>query len=258
MQEVCHGCRKNVSQSERRDILAEDRSIEIYEKPESPKSSNDSKHITLSNAIELITGANIDKTTERFVNLCTACFEKVESYVNFRAQLLASFGKSTTVDQTTESPFDRAVPLPLENSPSTTDTEDEINVDEDNGSLELNLISSSTDEADANDSIRDAKLRNDQENNNLYDSEISNDSADLAMPKAVFPKIQENDIELEIDVCSGEDDEVLELDSQCKTSNPVELESSSESDLEVCDYEPIGKRIKNYNSLSCMLLARSM
>lgn len=253
MQEICCGCRRKVSQNERRDILADEPLIGFYEEPENRKSHNNLKRIKLSDALELITAAKIDRTKERFVNLCDACFEKLESYINFRARLLASFGKSTTARQSTEKPSDR-ITLPSNDSPSSTDSEDVINVEEADGSLEPNSGVSSVDEADANDSGRDAKLRNDQENNNLYDSEISSDSADLAVSKDAPPKIQENDIESEIDVCSGEDDEVLELDSQCKTDNPVELDSSSESDLEVCDYEPIGKRIKNYNSLTPSVL----
>lgn len=57
----------------------------------------------------------------------------------------------------------------------------------------------------------------------ITDSELNNINVD-------------EDIESEIDVCSGEDDEVLELDVQNNRDEIYEIESSGESDIQVCDY----------------------
>lgn len=85
------------------------------------------------------------------------------------------------------------------------------------------------------------------------DSE-SSESSDIDVSQQSISKLQENDIESEIDVCSGEADEVLELDVQCRQNEAINISSSSESEIEVCDYEPSGKKIKHYNTLSPTIL----
>lgn len=59
----------------------------------------------------------------------------------------------------------------------------------------------------------------------------------------------DHEIESEIDVVSGEEDDILELDIEKAKNETVEINSSSESDIEVCDYEPACKKI-NYSALS--------
>lgn len=121
--------------------------------------------------------------------------------------------------------------------PKTMSEENLINVDDDD-----------VNEDETNNSIN-CRLQNDQENNNLDDSDNSADSTVVTRAGEVDVKQPDHDIESEIDVCSGEDDDVLELDVQKIKNETVEINSSSESDIEVCDYEPTGKR-GNYNTLS--------
>lgn len=105
------------------------------------------------------------------------------------------------------------------------------------------------DEIDTNDSVNCSRLQNDQDNNNLNESDSSSENIDVQRCEDSPPRVQESDIESEIDVCSGDDDEILEMQEQRK-ENILEVQSSSESEIEVCDYEPTGKRIKNLNTLS--------
>lgn len=91
-----------------------------------------------------------------------------------------------------------------------------------------------------------SKFQNDQENNNCKDSD-NEDNLLNSNDEKFKKKNIDYDIESEIDVCSGEEDDVLELDVQKSNGETVEINSSSESDIEVCDYEPTGKR-GNYNT----------
>ena len=127
-------------------------------------------------------------------------------------------------------------------------SEDLINVDENSTSLDVDLVQN--DEEDTTDSINCSRLQNDQENNNLNETDSSNDNTDVQNCEGSPSRVQDTDIESEIDVCSGDDDEVLEMQDQGRKVNVSEAQSSSESDIEVCDYEPTGKRIKNLNAFS--------
>lgn len=133
--------------------------------------------------------------------------------------------------------------------------EDVINVDETSTPSDYNLQLSNQVATDSINSINNmAELENNQENNNSSDLENCNNDSNISICREIVLKVQDNDIESEIDVCSGEDEEVLELDNHSKRTNIVEIDTSSESDIEVCDYEPIGKRIKNYHTFSPRLL----
>lgn len=98
---------------------------------------------------------------------------------------------------------------------------------------------------ETNDSVAASASQNDQENNNVE----SDNSADATFSSSMDDSLTkpDYDIESEIDVCSGEDDDVLELDVHKQNSETVEINSSSEEEIEVCDYEPMGKR-GNYNT----------
>ena len=128
-------------------------------------------------------------------------------------------------------------------------SEDVLNVDENSTTLDSNDVRN--EEEETNDSTNCSRLQNDQDNNNLNDSDSSNsnDNIDVQNYDESPVRVQENDIESEIDVCSGDDDEILEVEDESRKNNIIE-QSSSESEIEICDYEPTGKRIKNVNALS--------
>ena len=221
--------------------------------------------------------------------MCELCFQKVEAYINFRFQLLRSQEsllnsghqdntiKTDTKANETEnlillkSPICRPVMSKLnQNSAEITSfqnnlctspfisksiinssisqivPEDLINVDDSNIFLDVNSLNNEDDET--NDSLN-CTLQNDQENNNLNESDNSADNVAISSIEEIPVKQHDHDIESEIDVCSGEDDDVLELDIQKTRNETVEINSSSESDIEVCDYEPAGKR-GNYITFS--------
>lgn len=221
--------------------------------------------------------------------LCLVCFQSVESFINFRFQFIRSeeillqsgYPNSKEIINNTENEIqkkplldpsssikdineaiqkkenanistksessDRIPILPMlkENHEHTSKTvpENLINVDDSSVSLDVNSFH----DYELHD-FPIGKLENDQENNNLNDSDNSSNNP-VPRNEDVAVKPVDHDIESEIDVCSGEDDEVLELDVQKARNETVEINSSSESDIEVCDYEPVGKRA-HYNTLS--------
>lgn len=116
---------------------------------------------------------------------------------------------------------------PIDVDGNSTSSDDEISEDE-------GFMRSCQDEQDNNPVISESPIPE----SNSYSS-IDN-----------LNKIINNDIESDIDVCSGDDDEILELDINNAQNEITEVEESSGSDIDVCDYEPSGKRTKNYNTLS--------
>ncbi|XP_001600077.1 uncharacterized protein LOC100117019 [Nasonia vitripennis] len=279
---LCRGCRRPLlDENSGRNIFDDDSVIKSFD---SDGSYNKKWCMKLSAGIELITGQKVTKEEKLPHKLCEVCFQNVEAYINFRFQLLKSkdvflcsvyedakveanksieaenlmllntpiskVGINDVLQKTPEnilfqSEFFASPLLPktvVNNSlPKTMSEENLINVDDDSTSLDVN-------EDETNDSIN-CRLQNDQENNNLDDSDNSADNAVVTHLEATDIKPLDHDIESEIDVCSGEDDDVLELDVQKIKNETVEIHSSSESDIEVCDYEPTGKR-GNYNTLS--------
>lgn len=270
-----------------KNIFSSDIVIASTEETESstPVSSNES--IKLYHGIELITGRKINGQSKQHADLCIVCFHKVESYLKYRAQLLMSTNalnnlyeidngltctssseannssSSNTNNETITSSNDKHTSLHDEiiqkNSAdnqrvqeSKISSAEVINVDE--NSVSLNFNNSANNASDTNESVGSSETYNDNENNNVNGSENSDGSSEISVSKETISKVQENDIESDIDVCSGEDDEVLELDVQCKKDETVEISSTSESDIEVCDYEPTAKRIKYYNTFSPPML----
>lgn len=125
-----------------------------------------------------------------------------------------------------------------------TKEEDLINVDEDSTSLDINIALNDDEEVD---NSLTKRLPNDKKNNNI---ETINPVCTPVHSSTKDDRVQETSKECEIDVCSFEDDEVLELDLPKKKNEIVEIvSSSSESDIEVCDDEPPCKR-KTYNTLT--------
>lgn len=266
MHPVCCGCNREVSKENAKNILNDDLTIESSDYVDIAGLTIGSKIMKLHDGVELLTGYKVTKAEDSAI-LCMTCYQKVESFMIFRMQLLASFEKLPKRSDSKN--ISKSVPdsQPLqcferrENIMTILDNykllEPKITVDDDaaddnNASLELN--NSLNDESETNDSLGSNKLPNDQENNNLNDSDNSNEIQDVNNSKEVFAKVQDNDIESEVDLYSGEDDEVLELDIPNIKSDIIDSESSFESETEVCDYEPIGKKIKNYNALSPAVL----
>lgn len=137
------------------------------------------------------------------------------------------------------------------NCPKQTDkqlvSEDLINVDENSDSIDFTTIYNYNE--NKNDLKNSSKLKTDQRNNNLNDSDSSNDNIDVLNCVDSPTRILKNDIESDIDVCSGEDDEILEIEATKRNVILKESENSSDSEIEVCDYEPIGKRTRNFSAV---------
>lgn len=272
---VCCGCRREVSSENAKNILNDNLVIRFSDNFDINQPILGTKTIKLHDGVESLTGHKVSKAQDSKA-LCTACCEKMESFMIFRMQLLASFNelsilndsgnisKSATASEHLESFEDQ-------NDNKSTDkiadyneisdnykliepkvTVDDIDTHDNNIPIELN--NSLNDESETNDSLGSNKLLNEQENNNFNDTENSNELQDIDETEKVFLEVQDNDIESEVDVYSGKDDEVLELDIQCRKDNIVDITNSSDSETEVCDYEPIGKKIKSYNALSPAVL----
>ncbi|XP_043682612.1 superoxide-generating NADPH oxidase heavy chain subunit C-like [Vespula pensylvanica] len=277
MDSVCCGCQGIVSNENAKNILNDDLLIESSDYIDAG-SIVCKKIIKLYDGIELLTGYKVPKDLNSAV-LCASCCQKIESFTVFRMQLLDTFEKRTNYNnsenisksisnleslqclehQKNSLIMDKITDVIVNKIPNNYRLlEPKITVDDGidviDNSIPLELNNSLSDESETNDSLGSNKLSNDQENNNLNDSDYSNEVPDINHSKVAFSKIQDNDIESEVDIYSGEYDEVLELDVQCKNDDITDSENFSESEAEIYDYEPIGKKIKNYNALSSALL----
>lgn len=184
--------------------------------------------------------------------ICESCFQKLKASIDFRSQLLVtknlifndmlkenvSFVSDQKVSRLSNSLEDTTLDLSRNKESESSNVEKKIS-DEDLISVDDNAAIK-TENSEMNESIDD-KLQNDQENNNVDSDNSAEDTFSSSLVKPDY------DIESEIDVCSGEDDDVLELDVHKQNNETVEINSSSESEIEVCDYEPMGKR-GNYNT----------
>lgn len=184
--------------------------------------------------------------------ICESCFQKLEVSINFRSQLLVTKNLlfNAMLKENVSLVSDQRVSR-LSNSLEDTTLDLSRNKDSESLIVEkkisdenlINLDDSAAikpENSETNESIVD-KLQNDQENNNVDSDNSAENTFSLPLIKPDY------DIESEIDVCSGEDDDVLELDVHKQNNETVEINSSSESEIEVCDYEPMGKR-GNYNT----------
>ncbi|XP_054014311.1 ABC transporter H family member 2-like [Hylaeus anthracinus] len=267
MAAVCCGCFKTLTDVEQKNIFDETLRIFIDDYIEnSNKIDECKKQLKLSESIELIMGIKIVQSNEQSVNLCDNCFQNIQLYINLRTRLLHSLrslkngsnsNEPSSKNECTKTSQNQQDNQSIENVDTNKKVvfEDVINVDENSTPLEFNSQLSDQETADTNDSINNVTdLQDDQENNNSSDLENSNTNSSPSMSREIPLKVKDNDIESEIDVCSGDDEEVLELDNQDTRANIVEINTSSESDIEVCDYEPIGKRMKKYHAFSPHLL----
>ncbi|XP_076381103.1 uncharacterized protein LOC117222693 isoform X2 [Megalopta genalis] len=228
-QTVCCGCFESILVDERKNIFDDNLWISIHQYTENFKETNESmKQMKLSDCIELITGRKIVRMNQKLVDLCPKCFQNVQSYINFRTRLLLSLCSEKDENKSTNLIQSEKDSCLLGN---TTTNDNKLLKEETLAECAVNIVES------------DIPLYSIIDNNNSIDNI---NELDL--------KHQDTDIESEIDVCSGEDEEVLELDDQKRTINIIEIDTSSESDIEVCDYEPIGKRFKKYQVFSPHLL----
>ncbi|XP_018047967.1 PREDICTED: uncharacterized protein LOC108686918 [Atta colombica] len=242
----CISC-KQLSDDNHRNVFDDKLLLNLQEKDTHEKPDG---YMTLRDAIELITGHTISEIDNAI--LCKICFYKVESYIKFRSQLVASFGKLniqisdcdslnlTSVDTNTNSLISKI-----------TSTESEIfkeimNVNENsissNCSINLELSSNET-------SLCLSDFHH-------YVDNVSDDVSDIDDYLNVDisrSRIQKSDIESDINVCSCEDDEILELPVEYKHSEIINI-SSTESE-EDYDYGPTFKKIKLSNQISPPVLS---
>lgn len=250
MHATCCICFKQISNHSCRDIFDETLLISPRENNMYEKSV---ECIKLRDAIELIIGYKVSKIDN--ATLCEACFQNVESYIKFRSQLVGSletlYNKcngqvaTTNLSAVPENVDTSQVTITFNEEPKTSIKED-INVN----NISSSFHHLSNNENESSDFSSSPKPLNDQGNDNRNDSDSSNDNSSINISQEYLPKIQ--DMESEIDVCSGKDDEILEFDVQY--NKDISASSSSESDAEECDYEPATKRMKHYTACSSVIL----
>ncbi|XP_011876689.1 PREDICTED: uncharacterized protein LOC105566900, partial [Vollenhovia emeryi] len=188
--------------------------------------------------------------------LCETCFRKVESCVNFRCQLVASFARLNDAQMPDldlpglENASITGASLISKASDTDSDASKEItNANESKVAYDLDRRSCS--EADNDSSCADMPLnfhRGDVDSASNCGSDIGDDLSADPDDVAFYSKIQKSDIESEVNVCSGEDDQVLELSVNYE-HNEMSNVSSAESEEE-CDYGPTFKKIKLSNQIS--------
>ncbi|XP_066583176.1 uncharacterized protein [Prorops nasuta] len=248
---ICFICQTNISNGLKNifdDIILINSKI-LLKSSENEKNYQEMK---ICEAIRLITDCSIQETNETSVFICETCTEKLRSCLNFRELLFISLKHTFTRANSENIQQKEIQEKPIFEQPVQKSLPEElINVDENSESQELENLN--INQCETNYMSPDTKYQNACEFNDSM-IESPNDCSSDSISTDICKKIDDNNIESDIDVCSGDDDEVLELDIQNKSNETVEIGSSSESDIEVCDYEPTGKRLKNYNTLSPAVL----
>ncbi|XP_071635169.1 uncharacterized protein [Temnothorax longispinosus] len=241
MSDYCICC-KQLSDDTCRNVFDEKLLIDSREKDIHEESDG---HVTLRNAIEVITGYTISEIGNTI--LCETCFHKVESYIKFRSQLVASFGRlnnTQILDLDSSSSENAEITntwLLSKASNTGSDVSKEImNVNENNVSYVSNYSNLSSSEAENDSSCPNLQLNFHRyvDNASDYGSDID-DNLNVDTSRS---RIQKSDIESDVNVCSGEDDQVLELSVEYKHNETVNV-SSTESE-EDYDYGPTFKKIK--------------
>lgn len=223
-------------------LLINSQEIDTHEKPNG--------YVTLRDAIELITGYTISEIDNTI--LCETCFRKVESYMKFRSQLVASFGR---LNNTQISDLDLS---DLQNVDITHSSL--ISVIANTGSdiskgimnINENNVSSNCSEQSSSEAENDSLCYTNSPSNFCHYvdnvSDYGSDIDDNLNVDISRSKIQKSDIESDVNICSGEGDEVLEISVEHERNEAVNI-SSTESE-EDCDYGPTFKRIKFSNFIS--------
>ncbi|XP_051157494.1 serine/threonine-protein kinase pakA-like [Leptopilina boulardi] len=268
MAATCCVCRRHLSKEIDKKNIFKNSLVIKSNLDKTEEKCTSSEKMRLYSAIELIIGRKLSKSKGSQFNICDQCYRKLEDLINFRAQMLISFG-TTFQEQNSclsmqeiisnskrEKPEEYSKDNYLNfnetsNCPKQTDnqlvSDDLINVDENSDSIDFTTIYNYNE--NKNDLKNSSKLKTDQRNNNLNDSDSSNDNIDVLNCVDSPTRILKNDIESDIDVCSGEDDEILEIEATKRNVILKESENSSDSEIEVCDYEPIGKRTRNFSAV---------
>ncbi|XP_046745793.1 uncharacterized protein LOC124411020 [Diprion similis] len=198
---LCRGCAKQ--------LTGENAGVDVFD----GEASSSLRGNNLRTGIELITGIAVSHTDGLPRRLCAECNDKLEAFLAFRTQLLTSLrlflssrdGRASTgSDQLSEMSLP-AVPVPVIN-------QEGIGLSHVRENTYVTL-----------------------ESNSFVRYSSSQTEHYVKVKRA---NVAERDEESEIDVCSGDDDEVLELDFQSRKDEIYEIDSSEESDVQVCDYEP--------------------
>ncbi|KAL0134749.1 hypothetical protein PUN28_001488 [Cardiocondyla obscurior] len=231
-------CCKKSCKNNNKNVFDEKLLISLQENEES------NSNITLKKAIELITCYTISEIGKPI--LCETCFHKVESYIKFRSQLINLFEKfdetqtldpkpsgSENVDVTNISLFSK-----ISNTGSNI-LENIMSIKKNNASSTLNCSNLSSSDTENDSSCTNVlNFLHCVNNGSDYSSDIEDNLNINASPS----KNQKSDIESDVNVCSGEDDEILELSVEPKYNETINV-SSTESEDDY-DYGPTFKRIK--------------
>lgn len=195
-------------------------------------SSNLTKEINIRKGIELITGLAVSTTDGLPGRLCAECNAKLEGFLAFRAQLLKSLRVFLSPDYNSEcsnrpSEARRRVNAPIDQGVTNRSTVLPVAPPLSNAEID-------SDDASGSELHRGGKIELLQRRENKTVLEYNGNRSSGESDKI---NVCDEDVESEIDVCSGDDDEVLELDVQSRKDEIYEIESSGESDIQVCDYE---------------------
>ncbi|XP_050454946.1 uncharacterized protein LOC126853340 isoform X2 [Cataglyphis hispanica] len=232
-------CCKQLSNGNHKDIF--DDKLLIKSKENNTNEEFD-KCMILKDAIELITGYRISKIDNAV--LCKICFQKVESYIIFRSQLVASFERANgTQVPDLISPNCKNMKFTETSKTQISDTgleafKEITNVCENNITKCDDLSSS---ESEINDSYSNVLPNFQSFADNISDS--IDDFDDNSNVDISYPKIQKSDIESDVNVFSDEDNnEILELAIQSKHNDSINISlTESEEDY---DYGPNVKKCK--------------
>ncbi|XP_072742689.1 uncharacterized protein [Anoplolepis gracilipes] len=233
-------CCKQLSNDTRRDIFDEKLLIKSQE-----YNTNELKNcMILKDAIELITGYMIMKIDD--AALCEICFQKVESYVKFRSQLVAIFGRTNNTQVSDINlPSSKNVKITETSKTQISDTDSKVLKEITNAS-ENNLTKCSdlsNSESEINDSLCYSNVLPNFQSfaDNISDS--TDEFDDNSNVDIFYPKIQKSDIESDVNVCSDEDNNgILELAIQYKHNDSINTSlTESEEDY---DYGPNVKKFK--------------
>ncbi|XP_011643381.1 uncharacterized protein LOC105431105 isoform X2 [Pogonomyrmex barbatus] len=237
----CFVCLEPPDDNKHRRMFDEKWLINLEEENISKKSDG---HKTVKAAIELILGYKVPEIYD--IILCQTCFHKVESYIKFRSRLIKIFETYNSIISNSSNLINSEI--------SESDISKEVtNINEENVSSNISNISNSY-------SLWNIETENDSyatplpnfhhniDNVSDHDSDIDDNLNSDISPS----KIQKSDIESDINVYSGEDNEILELSIKYEHDEVLNL-SSAESEEEA-DYGPTFKKIKLSNQISPLIL----
>ncbi|KAM0726770.1 hypothetical protein ACS0PU_006931 [Formica fusca] len=236
-------CCKQLSNDNHKDIF--DDKLLIKSKENNTNEEFD-KYMILKDAIELITGYMISKIDDAV--LCKMCFQKVDSYIKFRSQLIASFERaSDTQVSDLILPSSKNMKITETLKTQISDTGLEAFKEKITNMCENNILTKCSDLSSSGSEINDSLCySNVLPNFQSFADNISDsidDFDDNSNIDISYSKIQKSDIESDVNVFSGEDNNgILELAIQYKHNDPINTSlTESEEDY---DYGPNVKKCK--------------